>query len=322
MLIKKIELKFDKIEYLNNYKENEMNDEKIQSFIDEYTDILLSKQNDMKKLFSDLELYFDGDFVGKMQDNFSKLLNASSYDDFVKGLDYSSIRVPKGSDDAAKSVKQQIFDVAKSIKDFCIYENVLEMKNDYLSTFSNILCMISILKEFDMRVEKFKRDAEVYNFTDISRMAIKVVLENEDIRNELKNSFQEILVDEYQDTSDTQEKFISLISKNNVYMVGDIKQSIYRFRNANPSLFKQKYRDYQNPENGIKIDLLNNFRSRKEVLDNINLLFDLFMDEEIGGAEYKDSHRMIFGNKVYEGVGKTTQNNKEQSQINFFLIRK
>ena len=63
-------------------------------------------------------------------------------------------------------------------------------------------------------------------------MAIKVVDENDDIREELKNSFNEILVDEYQDTSDTQEKFISLISNNNVYMVGDIKQSIYRFRNG------------------------------------------------------------------------------------------
>ena len=67
------------------------------------------------------------------------------------------------------------------------------------------------------------------------------------------------MVDEYQDTSDTQEKFISLISSNNVYMVGDIKQSIYRFRNANPYIFKNKYDTYRDTDVGEKIDLLKNF---------------------------------------------------------------
>ena len=95
-----------------------------------------------------------------------------------------------------------------------------------------------------------------------------------DIREEIKNSFQEIMVDEYQDTSDLQEKFISLISRDNVYMVGDIKQSIYRFRNANPDIFREKYNLYRDTSKGEKIDLLKNFRSREEVLDDINLLFE------------------------------------------------
>ena len=77
-------------------------------------------------------------------------------------------------------------------------------------------------------------------------MAIKLLKENENIREEVKNSFNEIMVDEYQDTSDLQEEFINLIGNNNVYVVGDIKQSIYRFRNANPNLFKNKYIDYSN----------------------------------------------------------------------------
>ena len=108
------------------------------------------------------------------------------------------------------------------------------------------------------------------------------------------------MVDEYQDTSDIQEEFIKLISNNNVYMVGDIKQSIYRFRNANPDIFKDKYEKYQDNIGGIKIDLLNNFRSRKEVLSDINNIFDYVMDSNVGGADYKKSHRMIFGNLSYE----------------------
>ena len=82
-------------------------------------------------------------------------------------------------------------------------------------------------------------------------------------------------------------------------MVGDIKQSIYRFRNANPNIFKEKYINYSHKNGGIKIDLLKNFRSRKEVLDGINDIFDLVMDLNLGGAQYKESHRMVFGNTAY-----------------------
>ena len=131
-------------------------------------------------------------------------------------------------------------------------------------------------------------------------MAIKVVKEKPNIKEELKYTYNEIMVDEYQDTSDLQETFLKLIENNNIYMVGDIKQSIYRFRNANPDIFKQKYEDYKNNINGYKIDLVKNFRSRKEVLNNINEIFNLIMDKEIGGADYEQTHQMVFGNNTYE----------------------
>ena len=145
----------------------------------------------------------------------------------------------------------------------------------------------------------------MFNFIDIARLAIKVVMDNPDVKEELTDTFQEILVDEYQDTSDLQELFISLISKNNVYMVGDIKQSIYRFRNANPYIFKNKYDNYAEGNNGMKIDLVKNFRSRREVLANINEVFNLVMDNLIGGAEYHESHQMVYGNTTYIEEGMT-----------------
>ena len=83
-------------------------------------------------------------------------------------------------------------------------------------------------------------------------------------------------------------------------MVGDIKQSIYGFRNANPSIFKEKYDKYSQLSGGIKIDLLKNFRSRSEVLDGINKIFSLIMDDSLGGADYVSSHQMVFGNLSYE----------------------
>ena len=167
---------------------------------------------------------------------------------------------------------------------------------------------MQIIQEFDQRFESFKKKMAFYGFSDISRLAIRVVKENLDVLQELKSQFKEIMVDEYQDTSDIQEMFISLISDYNVYMVGDIKQSIYRFRNANPKIFKEKYDLYQDKIQGEVIDLLKNFRSRGEVLDAINLLFDCFMDKKYGGADYQKSHRMVFGNTSYNEEGKTEQN--------------
>ena len=288
---KKIELKYDKTDFLNNYFKI-FNEEKIKSFINDYLNLIKEKQSIVKELIIELNEYFDGDFISQVTDSLSKFLNAENYEEFLNSMDYKSVRI--------QEVKEN----------YLIYESIEEIENDLKSTTENTQVIIDILVKLDSLLEDYKRKNDVFTFNDIARLAIKVVEENDDIREELTNSFKEIMIDEYQDTSDTQEKFISLISNNNVYMVGDIKQSIYRFRNANPYIFKNKYDSYRdNTELGIKIDLLNNFRSRSEVLSNINTIFNLIMDDSFGGADYKTSHRMIFGNKSYEKEGHTEQDN-------------
>ncbi len=107
------------------------------------------------------------------------------------------------------------------------------------------------------------------------------------------------MIDEYQDTNDLQDYFISLISNNNLFMVGDIKQSIYGFRDANPKNFALKYKEYRNSDSGLAIDLRENFRSRKEVIDDINAIFSLIMDENLGGIDYKDGQSLIYGQKLF-----------------------
>ncbi|MEG0995106.1 MAG: 3'-5' exonuclease, partial [Bacilli bacterium] len=113
---------------------------------------------------------------------------------------------------------------------------------------------------------------------------------------------------EYQDTNDLQEALMALIVNNNNYMVGDIKQAIYRFRQANPYIFKNKYDSYSKHIGGEKIDLVKNFRSRKEVLDTVNDVFESIMDDFLGGADYKNGHCMVFGNKNYEELGNNDLN--------------
>ena len=303
---KKIEIKYNKEEYLNTaikYYE-----EVVENTPKEYEKVLLRKISDMNSLILNMNDYFDNDYIIKVQDNFKDLLKAKNYEDILKGINYNNrLNVPKGTEEQGKILKANIFSLAKEIKELCTYNSLKEMQEEILDTKNNIEVIIDILQKLHTRLTNYKRENNIFTFNDIAHLVIKVVEENNDIKEELKNSFKEILVDEYQDTSDTQEKFISLISNNNVYMVGDIKQSIYRFRNANPNIFKYKYDTYKDSPNGMKIDLLKNFRSRDEVLNNINIIFNKLMDDEIGGADYKASHQMIFGNNTYLEEGKTNQ---------------
>lgn len=307
-IYQKIELKYDKEHFLATYLDNYT--KSWDKVIDDYLQSIKNKIREVKELLAEMSSYFDGKYMTKVEDYLYEFLNKESYEEKKKALDNFSRfpTLPKNSDERGKTLKKQLTEVLDEIKEEMIYESIEEIKQELDSTIPNQEEIIDILQDLDRRLTSYKEEEEIYNFTDISRLAIKIVAENKEIREELTASFHEIMVDEYQDTSDTQEVFINLIANNNVYMVGDIKQSIYRFRNANPYLFKQKYDTYRDTDQGTKIDLVKNFRSRREVLEDINLLFNQFMDDEIGGADYQASHQMVFGNMAYEEDGKTEDN--------------
>ena len=304
----KIDLKYNKNEYLDNYINEYFNIDRINNDIKDYEKLLMSKFEELDYLIEDMSYYTDSDYITNLRLSVSNLMHSKTYDEIVSNLSVEIPRLPKGSTDEVKEKKELINDVIKNIKSLCTYKNREEIMSSILSTKEYKEVIIDILKDFDEYVMAYKYENDIYEFTDIANLAIKLVKENVSVKEELKNSFKEIMIDEYQDTNDLQEILINLISNNNVYMVGDIKQSIYRFRNANPDIFKEKYNKYSNHIGGEKIDLNKNFRSREEVLNNINLLFNKVMDESIGGADYIKSHQMIFGNKSYINKGKTIQN--------------
>ena len=304
----KIDLKYNKNEYLDNYINEYFNINRINNDIKDYEKLLMSKFEELDYLIEDMSYYIDSDYITNLRLIISNLMSSKTYDEIVSNLSVEIPRLPKGSTDEVKEKKELINDVIKNIKSLCIYKNREEITSSILSTKEYKEVIIDILKDFDEYVMAYKYENDIYEFTDIANLAIKLVKENVSVKEELKSSFKEIMIDEYQDTNDLQEILINLISNNNVYMVGDIKQSIYRFRNANPDIFKEKYNKYSNHIGGEKIDLNKNFRSREEVLNNINLLFNKVMDESIGGADYIKSHQMIFGNKSYIKKGKTLQN--------------
>lgn len=300
----KLDLKSNKIEYLDTYLDKYFNDKYLDKIVSEYINHVIEKVDKLKDLYKDLCGYLNDKQVEDLKQYLDKILT-SSYDEIIH---VQNMKAPgfRGLDEAAKLIYDKIKELRKAIISETYSKE--ELKENLLLTKSNVGVIISLIKQLDERLNEFKYKNNSFTFTDIAKMAIKVVKENEEVKNELKNFFVEIMVDEYQDTSDLQEEFLELISNNNLYCVGDIKQSIYRFRHANPSIFKNKYNKYENNDGGIKIDLLKNFRSRSEVLDNINTIFDLIMDDNIGNAEYKKSHRMIPGNDMYDLKSDTDYN--------------
>ena len=307
-LNEKLDLRYDKKQYLDTYIEDNYNDNKINLDIKKYEQLLKNKIQVIKELVNDLNELVENDYINKVIDALTPLFDSEIYKDIKNNNVIDFPRLPNGSTDELKKKKEQIVKEIKNLSDFTSYENEQAIKDDIMSTLSYAKSIIKVINKFDEKLTAYKKANNMYEFTDIAKIAIQLVDLYPEVQNEMKNKFSEILLDEYQDTSDLQEKFISCIANNNVYMVGDIKQSIYRFRNANPYIFKNKYDNYAKNNGGIKIDLMKNFRSRREVLYNINEIFMHVMDDNIGGAEYQNGHQMIFGNTSYEELGTTEDN--------------
>ena len=270
-------------------------EENINDLIDEYRELLKEKYKCVLMEYDNMSYYFDNDYLSKI--DLSDLVN---FDDFTFASTFRLPSVPRNTEEEAKNAKNKLKSSIDELLDYKKYGDINKIKENILSTYDDVKTIIKIIKKYLDKLNKYKSEEGIYTFNDIASMAIKILSDNEDVRNELKYSFKEIMIDEYQDTNDVQDKFISLIENNNVYMVGDIKQSIYKFRGSNPSIFMDKYNSYSKNINGYKIDLIKNFRSRSQVLNNINRMFELLMDDNIGGARYKESHEMIYGNTSYD----------------------
>ena len=161
-----------------------------------------------------------------------------------------------------------------------------------------------------------KRDKGMVDFTDLEHFCLQILSEQSEegemkpsaVALQYRNKFAEVLVDEYQDTNFVQESIIKFVTKDsesegNLFMVGDVKQSIYRFRLAEPGLFLGKYKRFtqEGLGGGMKIDLAKNFRSRHEVLAGTNFIFKQIMGEEVGEIDYDADAELKLGASYPEG---------------------
>ena len=228
-----------------------------------------------------------------------------------------------------KKVESEIKAEAKEIRD-TVKEKFNKKIGKILTTDSkqsnqDIFDMYDILKkleklilEFDEVFSKRKREKNIVDFTDIEHFALEILVKKDEKGNVIKTDvakkytekFQEIAIDEYQDSNLVQEYILTSVSRgNNIFMVGDVKQSIYKFRQARPELFLQKYNSYKMPneatnecKENTKIQLFQNFRSRSSVLDITNLVFDNIMSMDLGGIEYNEKEYLNKGAEFKEAA--------------------
>lgn len=173
--------------------------------------------------------------------------------------------------------------------------------------------LVQVLQQFSTLFEQAKRDKGLLDFSDLEHYCLRILRDPSsspeqsipsDAALQFREQFVEILLDEYQDTNMVQEAIVDLIARDgagNRFMVGDVKQSIYRFRLAEPGLFLQKYRAYTPAgiDSGIRVDLSRNFRSRVEVIDAVNMLFRQLMNKNVAELEYDQQAELKFGAEYY-----------------------
>lgn len=303
-----IDIYYDRNSYLNNYFDNYSNEEVYKKMIENYRGLLDTKGKELHNWATKRCSYFPNTIHEAKYNELINFLSFNhSYDEYKAFFDNYNAPSPKmnsnDKDDDYDFIKDSFNNCLKEMRELLNYASENEIFNCFKDSRANLKEIIDILKDFYQRIDKYKLDNNCFEFSDIARFAFKIIEDNADIREEYRHKYKEILVDEYQDTSSNQEAFINLIANDNVYQVGDIKQSIYRFRNANPYNFKRKYNEYTyipNKEPGYKIDLTNNFRSRKEVLEDINKIFSSIMTNEVGDADYVNYHQMKYGNTKYD----------------------
>ncbi len=163
----------------------------------------------------------------------------------------------------------------------------------------------NLVTEFTKNFAEKKKEKNCIDFNDIEHFALKILLDENnnptEVAKKYKEKFEEIAIDEYQDSNLVQEAILTSISKgNNIFMVGDVKQSIYKFRQARPELFLQKYDEYKNKEekaqeDNLKIQLFRNFRSRQNILNITNLVFESIMSKELGDINYNENEYLNYG---------------------------
>ena len=277
-------------------------------------DSILKLQNIRTKMTRFPEL---DKFTAKIEDDIDKYTyiqnNLSDWNTAVEAINILKNATWIKDQKITNDLKEEAKDVRESTKDE--FKKVKKLMNcSSEEAVQDIKYMYPILKmlkdlilEFSQKFYQRKREKNIMDFSDMEHLALKILVKKDENGNVVKseiakkyeNKFEEIAIDEYQDSNLVQEYILTSVSRgNNIFMVGDVKQSIYKFRQARPKLFLDKYDSYKlDPVNGEdrKIQLFKNFRSRSNILDFTNLVFEDIMSRELGNIEYNQDEYLNLG---------------------------
>ncbi|MCI5839763.1 MAG: helicase-exonuclease AddAB subunit AddA [Peptoniphilaceae bacterium] len=242
-----------------------------------------------------------------IENDFEKISNLkkeseNDWDKFsieVNEIKFGTIRQSRNDDkidyNYIKDLRDNYKEEIKSISNFVVNTNSTIFE-EFSKKEKELLFEINYLvKEFIKTYKSYKIERNSLDFSDLEHEFINLI-EKDEVRDKLKEKFKYIFFDEYQDSNEIQNYIIEkLKGKNNLFFVGDVKQSIYAFRNAKPKLFLKKLDDYSKDNDSIRIDLNKNYRSQKDILDFVNFIFDKLMTKENSDIDYKEGgHRLNF----------------------------
>ncbi|GHU85112.1 ATP-dependent helicase/nuclease subunit A [Clostridia bacterium] len=243
-----------------------------------------------------------------------RISQSNNLDDARKHISFLSFEnLPIAKYELEATTKQQVFRIRKSIKEkmnllrtklFCFDDSSFQRDRLYSKNYFELL--VKITKAFDQRFNELKHENNLIDFEDIEQLTLSLFISKQPdgslnktpMAKEIGKQFQEILVDEYQDINEIQDLIFSALSKDgsNLFAVGDVKQSIYRFRHTAPEIFlnwKDSLPDYDGKHFPARLFLKNNFRSAPTIINAINFIFKKLISEETTEFDYDHSHELI-----------------------------
>lgn len=247
---------------------------------------------------------------------FSAVLEAKDYVEIgekIKAIKFGTLSTKRSGDaaikDRIKGIRKKYKETIESIKDNFFFIGVDDLIALLKLSLPSVRCLVNMTKDYlDLFAAK-KKEKNVIDFSDAEHFALNILWGETPEALELRKQYSEIIIDEYQDSNNVQEYIANAIAGNAseapyIFTVGDVKQSIYKFRNACPELFVSKQKKYAKEEDNGKLVILdNNFRSREEVLDSTNAVFKHVMRESIGGIDYDDECSLKKGSDKQSSLG-------------------
>ena len=281
---------------------------------DELIDGIASLKEARKLLYSnpDLESYLkiiehDIDMLSNLNNNINNWDNSYQINKTLEFVRWEGKRIKVTEKDEAKKIRDSVKSNLEILNDILCCDSKTA-NQDIFDMYEILVDLENIILEFEKEFSKRKRDKNIVDFQDIEHFALQILIKEKDgkieyssIAKKYQEKYEEIAIDEYQDSNLVQEYILNSVSSgNNIFMVGDVKQSIYKFRQAMPELFISKYKSYKNKEmktkeDNLKIQLFKNFRSRENVLYFTNLVFQDIMSENLGDIDYNEDEYLNLG---------------------------
>lgn len=250
----------------------------------------------------------DIDMLTGLKNNLHSWDKAYNINQTLKFVTWPRQKVDSIKKDEAKQIRDSVKKKLEKALNKIIICDSKQANQDIYDMYEILVKLQNLILEFGKEFSKRKRNQNIVDFNDVEHFALDILIKEKDgkiepseVAKRYQEKYTEIAIDEYQDSNLVQEYILTSVSKgNNIFMVGDVKQSIYKFRQAMPELFLHKYETYKNKENrtleeGLKIQLFKNFRSRENILSFTNLIFQDIMSNLLGDIEYNEEEYLNLG---------------------------